>query len=453
MKVMKFGGGCFKDIDHFRRVVEIIKKENQAVVVVSAIAGVTDLLIDGIKKALESEKAVPGIISAIRDKHTEIIRPLIQNLIFRENTLKEIELKMTRLERVLFGISYTGEITESTMARLISYGERLAAITLAGILNNSGKEALALEADKIGIISDYSFDKATANLSQTANNLRKNVLPVVAQGKIPVVTGFFGCTPEGKITTFGRGGTDYSASVIAYCSNAVLLEIWKDVEGFMSADPRIIQNTHKIDSLSYYEAAELSYFGAKILHPRTVEPLVEAGIPIAIRNLFEPDESGTQVSSGSYEKEDIIKSVTYNRAISILRIQGPGVGYKPGIIAEVGRILSGTGINIFSIITSQTSINLLVDKNDMRRSFHSLKQLEGGVIESIVCEENIALIAVVGEGLLKKKGLAARVFSAVAEKEINVEMTSAGASEVAYYFIVRDQDLEKAIHAVHDEFS
>ena len=453
MKVMKFGGGCFKDIDHFRRVVEIIKKENQAVVVVSAIAGVTDLLIDGIKKALESEKAVPGIISAIRDKHTEIIKPLIQNPIFRENTLKEIAIKMTRLERVLFGISYTGEITESTMARLISYGERLAAITLAGILNNSGKEALALEADKIGIISDYSFDKATANLSQTANNLRKNVLPVVAQGKIPVVTGFFGCTPEGKITTFGRGGTDYSASVIAYCSNAVLLEIWKDVEGFMSADPRIIQNTHKIDSLSYYEAAELSYFGAKILHPRTVEPLVEAGIPIAIRNLFEPDESGTQVSSGSYEKEDIIKSVTYNRAISILRIQGPGVGYKPGIIAEVGRILSGTGINIFSIITSQTSINLLVDKNDMRRSFHSLKQLEGGVIESIVCEENIALIAVVGEGLLKKKGLAARVFSAVAEKEINVEMTSAGASEVAYYFIVRDQDLEKAIHAVHDEFS
>jgi len=453
MKVMKFGGGCFKDIDHFRRVVEIIKKENQAVVVVSALAGVTDLLIDGIKKALESEKTVPGIISSIRDKHTEIIRPLIQNPIFRENTLKEIEVKMTRLERVLFGISYTGEITESTRARFISYGERLAAITLAGILNSSGKEALALEADKIGIISDYSFDKATANLSQTANNLRKNILPVVAQGKIPVVTGFFGCTPEGKITTFGRGGTDYSASVIAYCSNAVLLEIWKNVEGFMSADPRIIQNTHKIDSLSYYEAAELSYFGAKILHPRTVEPLVEARIPIAIRNLFEPDESGTQVSSGSYEKEDIIKSVTYNRAISILRIQGPGVGYKPGIIAEVGQILSGTGINIFSIITSQTSINLLVDKNDARRSFHSLKQLEGGLIESIVCEENIALIAVVGEGLLKKKGLAARVFSAVAEKEINVEMTSAGASEVAYYFIVRDQDLEKAIHAVHDEFS
>jgi len=452
MKVIKFGGGCFKDVDHFQRVVEIIKKENQAAAVVSAVAGVTDLLIDGIQKALESEKVVPDIISAIRDKHTKIIETLIQNPVIQENTSKDIEVKLTRLERLLFGISYTGEITESTRARLISYGERLAAITLAGILVSSGKEAMAMEADKIGIISDYSFDKATANLTETENNLRKNVLPAVAQGKIPVVTGFFGCTPEGKITTFGRGGTDYSASVIAYCNNAVLLEIWKDVEGFMSADPRIVQNPHKIDRLSYYEAAELSYFGAKILHPRTVEPLVEARIPIAIRNLYEPDESGTQVSSGGYEKEDIIKSVTYNKEISVLRIQGPGVGYKPGIIAEVGRILSDTGINIFSVITSQTSINLLVDESDVHRSFNSLKQLEGGIIERVDLEKNLALIAVVGEGLLQKKGLAARVFSAVAEKEINIEMTSAGASEVAYYFIVKDTDLEKAILAVHDEF-
>jgi aspartate kinase/aspartokinase/homoserine dehydrogenase 1 len=171
-----------------------------------------------------------------------------------------------------------------------------------------------------------------------------------------------------------------------------------------------------------------------------------------IKSLFKPDEPGTQVSSGGYEKEDIIKSVTFNKAISVLRIQGPGVGYKPGIIAQVGRILSDTGINIFSVITSQTSINLLVDKNDAGHSYNSLKQLKGGVIERINCEENIALIAVVGEGLLKKRGLAARVFAAVAEKEINIEMTSAGASEVAYYFIVKDSDLDIAIRAVHDEF-
>lgn len=452
MNILKFGGGCLKDADHFQRVVDIIKRENQAVVVVSAVEGVTDLLIEGIQKALESEKTVLDIIASIRDKHNKIIDTLTRNPVIRQTTLENIETQLTKLERLLFGISYTGEISESVRARLMSFGERISAMTLAGILVGRGKEAIAMEADRIGIITDYSFSNATTNMPKTKNNLRKNVLPAVAQGKIPVVTGFFGCTPEGKITTFGRNSTDYSAAVIAYCSHANLLEIWKDVDGFMSADPRIVKNPHKIDSLSYYEAAELSYFGAKILHPRTVEPLVEAQIPIAIRNLYEPDEPGTLVSTGGYEKKDVIKSVTYNKKISVLRLQGPGVGYKPGIIAEVGRLLSDTGINIYSVITSQTCINLLVDKSDVHRSFNSLRQLEGGVIERIDKEENIALIAVVGQGLLRKKGLAARVFSAVAEKEINIEMTSSGASEVAFYFIVKDKDLRKTIHAVHDNF-
>jgi aspartate kinase len=238
---------------------------------------------------------------------------------------------------------------------------------------------------------------------------------------------------------------------VAYGIGASSLEIWKDVDGFMSADPKIVKDAHGIDRLSYYEAAELSYFGARILHPRTVEPLVDTGIPIHIRNLYTKSK-GTRISLKGYEREEVIKSVTYNEHISVLRIHGPGVGYKPGIIAEIGRILSNEGINIYSVITAQTCINLLIDKRDSRRSYELIKKLAGGVIERVDLVDDIALIAVVGEGLLNRKGVAARVFSAVAEEGVNVEMISSGASEVAYYFIVKEDHLKKAINAIHKEF-
>jgi aspartate kinase len=452
MKVLKFGGGCLKDSKDVEKIIGIIKKQNQAVVVVSALYKITDCLIEGMKKSIETEKTVPETVSAISKIHTELTESTINNAVIRQKTKADIEDKLAGLERRLYGIAYTGEISETTHAHVLSYGERLSAITLAGILIGNGIESIALEADRIGMITDDSFDKATALLNEAAGNLRKHILPPVNQGKIPVVTGYFGCTFEGKLTTFGRNGTDYSAAVVAHSIGAEVLEIWKDVDGFMSADPRIVKEAHRIDRLSYYEAAELSYFGAKILHPRTVEPLIQKGIPIVIKNLYEPETVGTEVSSAGYEREGVIKSVTCNRDISLLRIYGPGVGYKPGIIAALGRTMCDKGVNIYSVITSQTCINLLVAKNEARRSYESLKQFEGGVIDKIDKEEDIALIAVVGEGLLRTKGLAARVFSAVAEKKINVEMISAGASEVANYFLVRENDLTEAINAVHNEF-
>ena len=238
----------------------------------------------------------------------------------------------------------------------------------------------------------------------------------------------------------------------ASARDTALLEIWKDVDGFMSADPKIVKEARHIDRLSYYEAAELSYFGAKILYPRTVEPLIEKGIPMVIKNVYEPKRSGTLIQNGSFENNDIIKSITFNRSISNLRIHGPGVGCKPGIIARIGNTLSELGINIYSVITSQTCINLILDRKDMKGGFTALENLAGGFIEKIDLEEDIALVGVVGKGLLKKQGVAARVFSAVADKNINVEMISSGASEVAYYFVVLEKDAEKAVQAVHEAF-
>jgi aspartate kinase len=202
----------------------------------------------------------------------------------------------------------------------------------------------------------------------------------------------------------------------------------------------------------FRSAAELSYFGARILHPRTVEPLVDSDIPIVIKNIFDPKKRGTRISKEGYRRKGILKSVTFNKDIAVLKIKGAGVGYKPGIISEMSRRLSDLNLNIYSIITSQTCINLLLDRNDLHRSFEALRQLSGGVIEKIETMDNVALIAVVGEGLLRTHGLAAKVFSAVAREKLNVEMISAGASEVAYYFIIKRKDLSKAIHAIHEEY-
>lgn len=452
MKVMKFGGGCLKNGKDFLDVAGIIKNEkNGLIVVVSAVYGITDYLIEAMQKALFSEKEIERIVEKIKEIHFTICEEILK----KETKIwvkTEIESRIEKLRKNLYGICYTHEITDSLRAMILSYGERFSTFLLAGVLRSEGIDAEPFESDKIGIVTDESYDNATANLPLVEKNLKSSLLPFLEKKVIPVVSGYFGRTPQGKVSLFGRNGSDYSASVVAYAIDASSLEIWKDVDGFMSADPKIVNNAKPLEKLSYSEAAELSYFGAKILHPRTVEPISLKKIPLIIKNMKEPEKPGTLISHEKEEIENIIKSVTFNRQISILRIQGAGVGCKPGIISEIGRKLSEKKINIYSIITSQTCINLIIDRNDSEESFKCLKSLEGGVIERIDRIENMALVAVVGEGIARKEGIAGRVFSAVAKEGVNIEMMSGGASDVAYYFIVKENQLEKVINAVHSEF-
>jgi aspartate kinase len=453
MKVMKFGGSCLRDSDFFLRVAEIIlSEEKPVVVVVSAILGVTDMILDGLHESLDSEVNILPFIEALEVRHKSIVQEAIRKKQIRQNVFSSIEERLEKLKRLLYGVAYTKEITDSVKALILSYGERFCVHILSAMIRDKGRDSWPLESDYIGLITDDSFDNATADLEGTRENLERSVLPLVHKAIIPVITGYFGCTKEGKITTFGRNGTDYSAAVIAHGLRADELEIWKDVDGFMSADPKIVDGAEKIDTLSYYEAAELSYFGAKILHPRTVEPVLNDNISICIKNLKTPNDSGSRLMKDSGERKDIIKSVTYNRDISLLKILGPGVGYKPGVIAQIGSKLNDLGINIFSVITSQTCINLLIDSRDSLKSYDSIKVLGDGVIEKIEREDDMALVSVVGKGLQNRIGIAARAFSAVAAENINIEMSSSGASDVAYYFIIKDNDVEKTINAIHSEF-
>jgi len=453
MKVMKFGGASLKDKNNFLKTANIILNEKDIkIVVLSAIYGVTDLLEKSIFDSKNDEILIKTRIEEIKNKHYIIASQSIENLTILNSTLQLLDERFQKLERLLYGISYTEEITKKIYALIMSFGERLAVIIMSNVINSLGGNSVFLESDKVGIITDNNYENASPIMPLVKQNCEKKILPLLNNGIIPIITGFFGCNQEGKTTLFGRNSSDYSAAVICAGINASKLEIWKDVDGFMSADPKIVSSSHLIEKLSYYEAAELSYFGAKILHPRTVNPLIKSSIPLTIKNFNKPENQGTEVSREGEKKDTIIKSVTYNENISVLKIEGSGVGSKPGIISEIGSRLAKLGINIYSIITSQTCINLLIDKKNSIISYEAIKDMENGVIENITHKDDDVVIAVVGEGIDKTPGLAAKLFNSVAQKNINIEMISLGASEVAIYFIVKQKDLEESIKSIHNEF-
>lgn len=453
MKTMKFGGGCLKDADGLNRVVNTIKSDTDRVsVVVSAVSGVTDLLLRGIAEVQLDQSTVECTINACRNIHMKLLEQAVQDESLRHETEQSLDEQLGKANRVLTGVSLTGEMTVALRNLILSFGERLSARLVAAALKSGGIDARAYDADSLGLLTDGNLENATADLPAFCENIACNLPDLNNGGFVPVITGFFGVTPGGRVSLFGRNGSDYSAAVVANAVGANVLEIWKDVDGFMTADPKLIPQARKIDRLSFYEAAELSYFGAKILHPRTLEPLGGRNVAVRIRSLLDPCGLGTEIRPSASEEEDVVKSVTSDDTIAVLRIHGPGVGYKPGVIGRIGRRLADRSVNIHAIITAQTCINLLLDKSDARESLDALRDVEPGIINRLDLEKDIVLIAVVGDGLLKRKGVAARIFSSVSRADVNVEMISTGASEAAAYFIVRQSDGEKAVKALHSEF-
>lgn len=451
-KVMKFGGGCLQDGRTFLKVGEIIGRQKSTAIVVSAVSGITEQLLTAIEQSKKSEKNIPDILVHLTQKHRVIVDELCLADREKQRLLAAIASQLAQIRRLLTGIAYHGDLTPAVRAKLLSYGERLAARLLAGLLVSQGRKSRALDAHLIGMCTDDNFENASIDLYRTRKNLGARVGTLLRDGIIPVISGFFGRGAGGAITLLGRNGSDYSAAAVAYALKANRLEIWKDVDGFMSTDPAMVATAHQLERISFAEAAELSYFGAKILHPRTVEPLTGTRIRLFVKNMNRPEKRGTQIFSGKSGRDDVVASITANRRLANIRIHGPGVGCKPGIMSDISSLLAAQQINIYSVITSQTCINLLVDQGDGQRSLQKIKVLTNGVIKKIVLEEHIALIAVVGEKMMEKEGIYARIFTAVAREKINVEMAAAGASPVACYFMVKRSDLDRAVRAVHNEF-
>ncbi|HEX7502316.1 MAG TPA: aspartate kinase [Acidobacteriota bacterium] len=453
--VMKFGGGCLRDGSSFSEVCAIISRQSRqgaAAVVVSAVSGVTERLLAAIGQARRHEKNIPMILAELAARHKAVMDELCPPGGQKKRLQEAIASQLAQVRRLLTGIACHGDLTLAVRARLLSHGERLAARLLAGILSCRGVPARALDAHSAGVCTDGNFANATIDLELTRNKLGARVAPLLRQGIVPVISGFFGRGPTGAVTLLGRNGSDYSAAAVAYALRAGRLEIWKDVDGFMSADPALVPTARRLERLSFAEVAELSYFGAQILHPRTVEPLVGTRTRVFIRCLKEPERPGSEIIPGRSSRDEAVASITANKQLAVIRVHGAGVGGKPGLLSGLSSLLADEGINIYSVLTSQTCINLLLDPADARRGLRKIRAMANGVIKRIGLEEHIALVGVVGDRIMEKEGIYARIFAAVARKKINVRMAAAGASPVACYFIVKRPDLERAARAVHDEF-
>ncbi|UCG14316.1 MAG: aspartate kinase [Deltaproteobacteria bacterium] len=453
MKVIKIGGGSLKDGESIEHILNLIASRGQGnIFVISALNGVTDALIDGMYAALDNENSIARIVNDLKSKHTRVARHLISCSDGFEEFRRDLDRSLSELDRLYYGLNFTREITPRMRDMISSYGERFAVELFASALRCRGTSATYRMPEEIGLYTDGKFGDATANLRKTTNNLQLHLTPLLKEGTILFLPGFFGISEAGDITTFGRGGSDYSAAVVAVAMQAETLEIWKDVDGFMSADPKFVPEAQLIPVLSYEEAAELSYFGAKILHPRTVEPLRKSKLTINIKNTVNPDGPGSLITARSPRPKKVIKSVTHDTDIGILKIHASAVGARPGILAQVAGQLTERGINIKSVVTSQTCISLLLARRDLETGREAIKSLRPRPFRRLEKVDDVALVGIVGEGLAKREGIAARCFAAVAGCKVNVEMISFGPSRVALYFLVRTRDLHSAVNAIHSTF-
>jgi len=450
LKVMKFGGTCLGSEDALHRVAQVIKNEKTPrVVVVSAASGVTDALKDFMSKPRQ-EKEIDDFLLTMKLRHVDMLPK--KDGADRKEALDMIESKITKLERLLYGITYTEELTGRTSDLILSFGERLSSIVVAARLSHEDMDGVPMETDALGLITSEQHGNSVALLDKCEKNMGPSLEAAVKKGVVPVVTGFFGVTESGHVTTVGRSGTDYTAAVIAYSTNSRPIEIWKEVDGFMSADPKLVKDAFQIDRLSYEEAAELAYFGAQVLHARAVQPARLKGIDIVIKNLYKPENPGTVIGGSRLARKEVIKSVSYLSNLATLKVFDSGAGYKSGFLADIAGGLSKAGVNVLSAATSQTCVAVLIDESDIPMAKKAIKSITGGAGESFEINPGVALVCTVGEGFGYTKGVAARVFKAVATKNVNVDLISAGASMVAYHFTVDRKDLKNTINAIHSEF-
>ena len=450
--VVKFGGSVLRCREDFERVIQVVKNYNQPlVVVVSAFNGVSQYLVESIKKARIDDQVAQKVYDHLYQLKRDLVELLISNQILKENTLGNIQAVLNDLHKYLRGISLTGDASPALEDHVLSFGERLSAVFLNGLFLDAGFDSKVILPESLGLVTDGEFGDASVDFVKSSSSVKA----VLANEAIYLVPGSYGISFQGKTTILGHSGSDYCAASIAKCIGAASLDIWKDVNGFLSADPELIDNPLQIEMLTYEEAAELAYFGTKLLHPRTVEPLIDTHIPIRIYNIkgsLDIEKPNSIVNSEKIVSNGIVKSVTYSDDFGILKLIGPGVGINPGILAKVTTALYGAGINIISVLTSQISINILLAKRDLQNAYVLVRVIELSAVGDLQAVENISVVVAVGNGIAENYGVASRIFTALAREKINVLMSCSGASPIVSYFLVKDEDRTQAVKAIHREF-
>lgn len=457
---MKFGGSSIADGDRIRNVIKIVsdfvKKGDQVILVVSALQGITDELLKAANDA-KMGNHVRDFILRIEEKHIRTAEEAITNSRIKSQVLSLLRKKIKELKNVLAGVAYLGELTPKSMDYILSFGETLSAIIVSGSLRDIELESKCFSGKDAGIVTDSNFGEAKPLMNLTKHHVKEKIDPLLDRKIIPVVTGYIAATQDGVITTFGRGGSDYSATVLGAAIEADEVVIWSDVDGMMTADPRIVRSARMIQKLSFQEAIEMAVFGAKGLHPRALEPAMEEGIPVRIRNTFNPLNQGTLiVGKQGVKTEGIVKAVSLIRDVSLVTITGAGMVGIPGTAARVFDVLRKNNINVLMISqsASETDISIVIRRRFLMKAVNSMEMalLGQGIVREIETDEKVNVVAIIGAGMKGTPGVAARVFNAVSCKEINLLMISQGSSEVNISFAVKEEDGEKAVRAIHEEF-
>ncbi len=458
--VMKFGGTSVGSAERIRAACRLMAEEQRKrplVVVVSAMTKVTDLLLETLRRAESGSKSgFEADIAKLRKRHIETCRELLP-LAHQECVIRQLESIIDEFERIANGICLLGEAPPRALDEAVAVGERLSVILNAACLEEMGIRAEPLNAAGF-VVTDAVFGNATPLMDETRAKAGAKLLPLLERGVLPIVTGFNGATSDGRPTTLGRGGSDFSASILASALDAAELWIWTDVDGIMSADPRLVPDCAVLDQVTYREAAELAYNGAKVLHPRTLAPLIEKRIPVWSKNSFAPEKPGTKIVPELAEARGA-RAVTSMANVALISIE-PSDGVVNGV-QIMGRALDGLGranVEVLALSSSsyRQSFCFLVRQQELPAALESLKatlqlELAHGYLRPIDVDDNVGLLAVVGEGMRGTPGLAGRVFTAISRENVNIIAIAQGSSELAIAIVVHRDGLEKSVRAVHTE--
>lgn len=458
--VLKFGGTSISSPSNLRNVANLIKslsKEHKIVLVFSALSSITDDLI-AITTHIErgNKTAAKSLANKIIKTHMDISRKCIKNPKIRKALEKKMRTDLDELEELLHGMLLIGEVTPRSSDYLISFGERLSINLVAFALNEIGVKASPLTGKEIGIVTDSNFGEAKPLMDTTQLHVSKTVDGLLQKNTLPVIGGFAGADQHGNITTFGRGGSDYTATIIAASIKADEVWLMSDVDGLMTTDPKIVKNAKLIKEVSYVEAMEMALFGAKYIHPRALDPLVTKKIPLRIRNTFNIKNLGTLVTAEPQpDTQKTVKCVSMIKHTGLIDVRGASMVGAPGTAATIFSILAKVGVNVMMISQSpsESSISIIVKKNDLDKAVNSLEMnLLGKMIKKVDVTLDVSIIALIGSGMRGIVGVASKVFTAVAKKGVNVIMIAQGSSELNIAFVVKDSDCNAAVQALHDEF-
>jgi aspartate kinase len=460
--VMKFGGTSVSSEEGIKKCIEIVKRSvldgNEVVVVVSAMAGVTNKILEAISSITASNYSlVTDFIEELTEKHKVFAKTIIRDQKFCENSHKEIESLIGKWERVLTSISYLREVTPRSQDYIVSFGEKLSASIVCAALKDAGVKAEWYTGGDAGIVTDDRFGNASPLMEITTYQVKKILELKFQEGIIPVVTGYIAHTQDSTTTTLGRGGSDYTATILGVALDVDEICIWTDVDGLMTADPKIEPFAKTIPTVSYVEAMEMAYFGAKGLHPRALEPAANREICVRIKNTFNPEEEGTLIEKNQSVKSiDIAKAIAIIKDVALVTVSGAGMAGTPGVAAKVFGILGENHVNILMISqgSSEANISLIIPRDRVETATNRLELalLGSGDIRGISAEKDVCIIAIVGAGMKGTPGVAARVFTAVADKGVNVRMIAQGSSELNISFVVKETDGINTVRTLHREF-